>query len=615
MDRLIALIGAAVPVAVGTLVLLRSDQRRIGGLLVAHGICIGLFLGLPSEPATSQPGMIAEQLSAGTWTLLFLWLVLIAYLLPDGHAASSRQRTWIRLGLIGNVMFWVGAAGDPNTFEPDPLPVAWLPTGVSAAVGVLGLIWVVAFFFGSVVSVLRRLHKSTGDDRLRLLWFLFGALSVPVALLLNWASYFLLDDPSPVAPFVGALVMCALPVAIGIAIVRTRLFDIELVLSRTLTYGVLTALVFGAYAGLLALTGSTFGNSNVGGIGAIAVVAVAAAPTQRWLRARIERWVYGYRSEPHRAIRMMSDRVDAADPLDLLPAITDTVTEALSVQRAWFEQDEPSTSATNVVRAPLVHQGTPLGSLAVEIPPGRSFSPDDTQLLHDLARQAAVLVRAGQLNADLMASRSRLVTTREEERKRLRHDLHDGLGPSLAAMVLKLNAAATRTDATERTALLAEIRDEVKDAIAEIRRVVDDLRPPAIDEVGLLGALRQRAAGLSTETLRYVVIGPDSLPPVPAAVEVAAYRIASEAMTNVAKHSGASRCTVDIGIDGTLEVTVTDNGRGAPRPIGHGVGWTSMVDRASELGGSCTIASRVEGGLVVRAVLPLGEDVDVQVTA
>ena len=109
--------------------------------------------------------------------------------------------------------------------------------------------------------------------------------------------------------------------------------------------------------------------------------------------------------------------------------------------------------------------------------------------------------------------------------------------------------------------------------------------------------------------------GPDSLPPVPAAVEVAAYRIASEAMTNVAKHSGASRCTIDIGIDGTLEVTVTDNGRGSPRPIGHGVGWTSMTDRASELGGSCTISSRVEGGLVVRAVLPLGEDVDVQVNA
>ena len=129
--------------------------------------------------------------------------------------------------------------------------------------------------------MLRRLRRSTGDDRLRLLWFLFGALSVPVALLLNWASYFLLDDPSPVAPFVGALVMCALPVAIGIAIVRTRLFDIELVLSRTLTYGVLTRSSSARTPGCWLSPASVFGNSTAGGICAIAVVAVAAAPTQR----------------------------------------------------------------------------------------------------------------------------------------------------------------------------------------------------------------------------------------------------------------------------------------------------------------------------------------------
>ena len=120
MDTLIALIGAAVPVAVGALVLIRSDQRRIGGLLVAHGLCIGLFLGLPASLQQAGRGWSPTSSSAGTWTLLFLWLVLIAYLLPDGHAASPRQRTWIRLGLVGNVIFWIGAAGDPSLFEPEP---------------------------------------------------------------------------------------------------------------------------------------------------------------------------------------------------------------------------------------------------------------------------------------------------------------------------------------------------------------------------------------------------------------------------------------------------------------------------------------------------------------
>lgn len=201
------------------------------------------------------------------------------------------------------------------------------------------------------------------------------------------------------------------------------------------------------------------------------------------------------------------------------------------------------------------------------------------------------------------------------QRRRLRRDLHDGVGPSLAAIVLKLNAAQSRADNAEGTGLLAEARDEVKDAIAEVRRLVDDLRPPAIDEVGLLGAIRQRAAALSGE-LVIEVAGPDPMPALPAAVEVAAFRIASEAMTNVARHAGASRCRVGIAVNGSFELTVADNGRGTHRATECGTGWTSMQERATELGGSCTISSRPEGGLDVRAVLPLeqrlGEDESVE---
>jgi two-component system NarL family sensor kinase len=142
-----------------------------------------------------------------------------------------------------------------------------------------------------------------------------------------------------------------------------------------------------------------------------------------------------------------------------------------------------------------------------------------------------------------------------------------------------------------------------------VRRLVDDLRPPAIDEVGLLGAIRQRVTSLSGD-LTVEVIGPDSLPDLPAAVEVAAFRIAAEAVTNVVRHSGASRCRVAIELDGAFAITVTDNGRGAGLNTGQGIGWTSMRQRAAELGGSCTISSRAEGGLVVRAVLPLADAPD-----
>jgi signal transduction histidine kinase len=251
-----------------------------------------------------------------------------------------------------------------------------------------------------------------------------------------------------------------------------------------------------------------------------------------------------------------------------------------------------------------------VGDLAVGLPSGRSLSPADTALLRDLARHAALVVKAGQLAAELQDSRWRIVSAREEERKRLRRDLHDGLGPSLAAIVLKLDAAQTREDETDRNALLAETREEAKETIKEVRRLVDDLRPPAIDEVGLIDAIRHRAAALSTDALRYDVTGPETLPSLPAAVEVAAFRIASEAMTNTAKHSGASRCTVEIELDGTLSVTVADNGRGSARATGTGLGWTSMTERAAELGGSCTISSRAGSGFVVRAVLPLAATLD-----
>jgi signal transduction histidine kinase len=188
--------------------------------------------------------------------------------------------------------------------------------------------------------------------------------------------------------------------------------------------------------------------------------------------------------------------------------------------------------------------------------------------------------------------------------------LHDGVGPSLAAIVLKLDAAQTRKNETERGALLAETRDEARETIKEVRRLVEDLRPPAIDEVGLVDAIRQRAGALSTDALRYDVTGPEAPLPLPAAVEVAAFRIAAEAMTNTAKHSGASRCTVKIELNGTLRVTVADNGRGSAVATGTGLGWTSMTQRAAELGGSCTISSRAEGGVVVRAALPLAATLD-----
>jgi signal transduction histidine kinase len=473
----------------------------------------------------------------------------------------------------------------------------------------------VGLLLGSFVALSSRVRSSGGEDRVRLLWPLWGSLAVPAVLLFGWLNHFLLGDHE--LPFLIALglLSVALPATIAISVLRHRLFDIELVLSRTLTYASLTLLVVGAYAALLALADRTWGDRSAGGLVAVGLVAVLVHPTYAWLRLRIERLVYGYRSDPAVALRRLGASVESADPLHVVDTITTSVAEALKVDNVWVDlTDEPPREHHHgselVLRVPLVHRGARVGDLVIDVPANRHLSRADTALLLDLARHAAVTVKAAQLAVELRASRSRIVSAREEERKRLRRDLHDGVGPSLAAIVLKLSAVQSRADEAERAALLAETREEVQGTIKEIRRLVDDLRPPAIDEVGLVAAIRQRATALSTQALKYDVIGPDELPSLPAAVEVAAFRIASEAMTNAAKHSGASRCTLEIEMDGTLAVTVSDNGRGLAKPGVTGVGWTSMTERAAELGGSCTISSRAEGGLVVRAVLPLTADLD-----
>ena len=218
------------------------------------------------------------------------------------------------------------------------------------------------------------------------------------------------------------------------------------------------------------------------------------------------------------------------------------------------------------------------------------------------------------LSADLQRSRERLVTAREEERRRLRRDLHDGLGPQLSSQALTIDAIRKlmRRDPDVAERLLLDLKADAQEAVADIRRLVYGLRPPALDDLGLLGALRESAQQYSVKGLRVSVEAPEELPPLSAAVEVAAYRIAQEALTNVARHAGADYCTVSLAIDesSVLCVVVRDDGRGIPGlqvhlPVRVGVGLTSMRERATELGGSLVVEPLAEGGTRVRARLPL----------
>jgi signal transduction histidine kinase len=267
---------------------------------------------------------------------------------------------------------------------------------------------------------------------------------------------------------------------------------------------------------------------------------------------------------------------------------------------------------------PLTSLGQDVGRFAVtHRHPGERWRRSERDALDDAARRAAALVWAAGLVADLQASRERIVAGREEERRRLRHDLHDGVGPELAGMALQLERLAGKLSGDpEMAAFAGRLRDQMRRTVAAVRRAVDDLRPPALDELGLVEALREHVAAYrlpvaaggpgGTADPARVTVSAEALPTLRAAVEVAAYRIATEAVANAVRHAGASTCTVTLGLSGDdLLVEISDDGRGVPADAVPGVGSTSMLERAAELGGSLDVTTAPGAGTTVRARLPM----------
>ena len=268
------------------------------------------------------------------------------------------------------------------------------------------------------------------------------------------------------------------------------------------------------------------------------------------------------------------------------------------------------------MKLPLAYQGESIGVLMVAPrQPNESFGPADRRLLEDLARQIGVAVHTLQLAEDLQRSRERLVTAREEERLRLRRDLHDGLGAQLAGLTIQASAvrALIKRDPDQAECEVQLLRDELRNAIGDIRRLVHGLRPPSLDELGLEGALRERLArfetgGVDADQSRLAVSLDFTDDPgvLTAAIDVAIYRIVEESVTNVVKHAQASRVIVSLRPQaGSIELSIVDNGIGLPETIVSGVGMQSMRERVSELGGRFAIQPDPDKGTEVLAWFPI----------
>lgn len=350
---------------------------------------------------------------------------------------------------------------------------------------------------------------------------------------------------------------------------------------------------------------------------ALLLIAATFLPMQRLLRRSVNQLVYGQHDNPYALLAQLNQHMDASlAPEAVLPALAATVAAAL---RLPFVSIETGASAgqpsaiygapphhTEILSVPLAYRTTMLGTLQVSSRhPHERLSPEDLYLLADLARQVAITLHAAQLSTALQASREQLIAAREEERRRIRRDLHDGLGPALASLRLQLSALRHHVGANPTAlALIDELRGDVRTATAEIRRLVYGLRPPMLDEFGLVGALRNLE--LADDQLLRTVEAPEPLPPLPAALEVALYRIAAEALHNIIRHARATACTISLAFTGDmLTLRVRDNGQGLPASYLPGVGHHAMQERATELGGSVSIEQAQGGGTCVTATFPL----------
>jgi signal transduction histidine kinase len=587
--------------------------------------------------------------------------VFVMLLFPDGSLPSRRWRIVAWTAVCGALLTDLYAAfypQDVGTSAHVMNPFGWVG-GIRIGVigvglttydfldysGLIGETLSLTCILAAICSLALRLHRARGDERQQLKWFMYAAVPAALCFSLSWLEFTVVDFTqlvfgTPLIPlddnlldnilYGGVFALLVVPIFTYIAIVRYHLYDIDVVINRTLVYGALTSCVVGIYVLAVVALGALFqtqGNIAVSLV-ATGLVAVLFQPLRSRLQRGVNRLMYGERDNPYAVISRLGRRLEATlAPEAVLSTIVKTIREALklpytaiALPRDGEGFEAVATSGEHSPADPLVlplsYGGESVGELLLAPrAPGEGFSAADRRLLDDLAHQAGVAVHGVRVMADLQRSRERLVLAREEERRRLRRDLHDELAPTLAALGLSAATVGELIPTDPKDAAFAneKLQAAIRATVGEIRRLVYDLRPPALDELGLIEAIRERASryGVGDEGFRATVEAPDELPPLPAAVEVAAYRIVQEALMNVSRHARAYSCTVRLACTDSssreLTIEVTDDGVGLPERPEGGVGLHSMRERAAELGGECEIVRSWPSGTRVFARLPSRE--------
>jgi signal transduction histidine kinase len=430
----------------------------------------------------------------------------------------------------------------------------------------------------------------------------------------------------------GTLLIVGALTCLAVALLNDELFRVEVVLNRALVYTLLTLFVVGGYVLVVGYLSLIFQSTDSLWFSLVAtgLVAVLFQPLRQRIQRFVNKLLYGERDDPYHVIAHLGHRLENAFEPNAIPTIiAQTVRESLRLPYAAIAlnlpnapADEPGLLAASglstgePISFPLTYQGTAVGYLLVSPRRGdTTLTPADRALLADLAQQAGIAIHSVRLMADLQRlthdlqhSRERLVLAREEERRRLRRDLHDDLAPTLVGLSLQATTISDLivTNPAKAGQLADHLDSAIRAAVGNIRRLVYDLRPPALDDLGLLAAIRERALEYSSgRQLRVEVDAPDRLSPLPAAVEVAAYRIIQEGLLNVVKHAQAQRCSIYITQGEALTIEIADDGVGLLETRVDGVGLRSIQERAAELGGTCQLSSGREKGTRILVSLPL----------
>jgi len=628
--------GFLVPIALGyawmgCVLLARRPGHPMGPLLCLIGLAnaiSGFVFAYARYTVVHSPGSLpfpAAALWANTWDYApaaSLTGLVLPLVFPEGRLLSPRWRPALWAALAFIPLLFAGMAFIPQDMGgyfhhlPNPYADASFDR-LFVALQVLAVACGLAAAGAAAASVILRWRRADRAGRQQLKWFL---VVLPISLVALIAGFF--DSGGPVNVGLGALSGILMPVAIGVAVLRYRLYEIDVLLNRAVLYGLLTAGVAAVYVAVVAVARTVFGvndRSLAVQVIATAVAAAALFPLRDRVQRRVDRLFYGDRGVPYEALARLGRRVEeSAGTESALNSVVKTIADSLRLAYValelrlgdeWRQAAAYGEPSSKVTAFPLISQRETVGRLLVGTRSrGEQLGPDDERLLADLARQTGPATHAVALRQALDASRAGLVTAQEEERRRLRRDLHDGLGPTLAGLTLGLDTARARSAGQpELQELLGRLKAETQRAVTDVRRIVYGLRPPTLDEFGLVGSLREEVGRLRHEApaLTVTLDAPDEdLTDLPAAVEVACYRIVTEALTNVTRHAHASRCSVRIQLDHGLDVDVSDDGVGLPEGWRTGVGIASMRERVTELGGKLAIEPCLPHGTRIIARLP-----------